>query len=707
MKTIFLRVLEAEDKEAALFGAIHAPDSANGQQRFEVDPQGFSSVPRSPFAYWASERLRKHFVELPPLESEGRVARQGLCTNNDFRWIRLGWEGDFRDGGDAFLIPFAKGGAFSPFYAAIFLAVRWGKDGRWIKEWKTDQLRQERITANNSKCWNEGRYFHPGITWSLRTQGGLSLRAMPKGCIFGHKGPVAFVNNDNTDELLALLALTNSRAFNALVEMQMTFGSYEVGVLQRTPVSLRGAWFPVELARLARDAWSLIRSFDTCNEASHAFTLPALMQVAGIEYQARAATWSEHVRTVEAKLAKIQTDIDERCFVLYGINEADRRAITDGFGIPGSESRSQDGGSDVEDDADDADEITASTDTAVLTARFLSWLVGVAFGRFDKRLATGERAIPPEPEPFDPLPSRSPGMWPEGEPRDGVPPEILVDDPGHDHDLAAHAANAAANTGCSPPEDLRQWLAHEFFPLHIKMYSKSRRKAPIYWQLATASASYSVWLYLHAFTKDTLYQVQNDYLALKVAHEDRRLESLRRELGANPRATEREALTTQESLVEELRAFLDEVKRVAPLWNPNLDDGVVINFAPLWRLVPHHKPWQKELKGTWDSLCAGDYDWAHLAMHLWPERVVPKCATDRSLAIAHGLESEFWIEGSDGKWTARKTPVKSIDELVRERSSPAVKAALKSLLDAPSASGTGRTRGRRAASSPADEGGSR
>ena len=67
-------------------------------------------------------------------------------------------------------------------------------------------------------------------------------------------------------------------------------------------------------------------------------------------------------------------------------------------------------------------------------------------------------------------------------------------------------------------------------------------------------------------------------------------------------------------------------------------------MAPLWRLVPQHKPWQKELKSKWDELAAGKYDWAHLAMHLWPERVVPKCATDRSLAIAHGLEDVFWVK---------------------------------------------------------------
>ena len=172
-------------------------------------------------------------------------------------------------------------------------------------------------------------------------------------------------------------------------------------------------------------------------------------------------------------------------------------------------------------------------------------------------------------------------------------------------------------------------------------------------------------------------------------------------------AAERRTLATQETFVEELRAFLDEVKRVAPLWNPNLDDGVIINFAPLWRLVPQHKPWQKEVKSTWDALCDGKYDWAHLAMHLWPERVVPKCAADRSLAIAHGLEDVFWVQGADGKWKAREIPTRSVIELVRERTSPAVKAALTSLLEAPAMNGGSRARGGRRRAAGTDIGGSR
>lgn len=222
------------------------------------------------------------------------------------------------------------------------------------------------------------------------------------------------------------------------------------------------------------------------------------------------------------------------------------------------------------------------------------------------------------------------------------------------------------------------------------MYSKSRRKAPIYWQLATPSASYSVWLYVHAIGTDTLFRVQADYIALKLSHEQRQLEGLRSEAGANPNSAQRKGIEAQEVFVNELQAFLDEVKHVAPLWNPDLDDGVIINFAPLWRVVSQHRAWQRELRATWDALCRGNYDWAHLAMHLWPERVVPKCATDRSLAIAHGLEDTFWFEDQNGTWKALGTPAHLIDELVAERTSPAVKAALKSLVEAPEPTGTAR-----------------
>ena len=93
----------------------------------------------------------------------------------------------------------------------------------------------------------------------------------------------------------------------------------------------------------------------------------------------------------------------------------------------------------------------------------------------------------------------------------------------------------------------------------------------------------------------------------------------------------------------ELENFRNEVRTIAKFWRPNLNDGVQITAAPLWRLF-RNKSWQKTLKETWQNLEDGEYDWAHLAYSTWPERVLKKCRLDRSLAFAHNVESEFWHE---------------------------------------------------------------
>lgn len=688
--TVFLRILEApiDDKPEALLRALTRLHDAGKQdsrfQRaiFEREPEVFSAVPGSPFAYWVSESVRQVFRRMAAFTSRGRVAVSGGKTLDDFRWIRVSWEVDKTRGNT--WVGFAKGGAFSPYYSDVHLLLDWRQDARALKSYLVEYRSSRGWSPNwTAELHGSEHYFRPGLTWPRRTNG-LSFRPMPADCIFADKGPAALVDGDSTDYLLAICSLLNSRVFGYLVSVQLArtelAQSYEVGLIQQTPVpDLSDDGIPV-LAGLARRAWSLKRALDTTNETSHAFLLPPGVneKITGFDRQA-----------AEREIESIQIEIDEIVFQLYDIGPEDRNIIeasakrgstTTSVGDAAADAESEEG-SDSEEEAIQNETHDAAADT------LFSWLVGVAFGRFDLRLATGKRAVPPEPEPFDPLPSRSPGMWPEDEPRVELPPDIMVDDAGHSDDIREHVANAATKTGWPDPNDLRQWLAREFFPLHIKIYSKSRRKAPIYWQLATHSASYSVWLYIHAFTKDTLFRVQNDYVAPKLAHEERRLEAMTRELREKASPAQRKELAAQEGFVDELRAFLEEVKRVAPLWNPNLDDGVIINFAPLWRLVPHHKPWQKELKATWDALVDEKYDWSHLAMYLWPERVVPKCATDRSFAIAHGLEDVFWIKGDDNKWTARATPTRVIDELVRERTSTAVRAALQSLLDAPVATG--------------------
>jgi hypothetical protein len=451
------------------------------------------------------------------------------------------------------------------------------------------------------------------------------------------------------------------------------------------------------------------------------FNLPALLKVVGDTLPDRSKAWIDHVSVIEGAFGSTRAEIDTLCFALYGISEDDRRAITDELsngGIAPDDSAEGDEGNDFEEDAASENRADAGT----LAAELVAWAVGVAFGRFDVRLATGARSLPPEPEPFDPLPACSPAMLtgddglplaaaPTGYPLEFPENGILVDDPGHARDLGnavrlvfdevfkpnAYAWWNEVGTLLDPKRrELRMWLAADFFDHHLQHYSRSRRKAPIIWQLSVPSGRYSVWVYAPRLTTDSFFQIQNEMVTPKLAHEERQLTSFIESAGVNPSAVDRKQIAAQEAFVEEIRALLDEVKRVAPLWNPTLDDGITLTMAPLWRLVARHKSWQKELKSKWNELAAGKYDWASVAMRLWPERVIPKCATDRSIAIAHGLEDVFWAECDDGKWKLRPAPLRSIDELVSERTSTSVKAALKGLLDAP-LSGRSGSRGRRSA----------
>lgn len=618
--TTFLRLLTDKDKASNLLDSCTALRAGETDTRvFDVEPESFRAVPGAPFAYWVSEAVRQVFKRLPAFESDDRTARQGLATAEDFRFVRTWWEqpGDGWHG-------FAKGGTFSPFYADVYLMTNWDKDGAEVK---AGICRRYPYLNGNAEfvAKNPQFYLRPGITWPRRTNG-LSFRAMPRGCIFADKGPAAFVDDDEPDALLALCTVVNSLAFGLLVSVQLArvelAQSFEVGLIQQTPLPDLSTEQKARLATLARRAWSLKRTLDTIEETSHAYVLPAALRARLADYDPVA---------IEAELSRIQIEIDSIAFDLYGFNEADRAAVQGTQGVANE--------GDAEDSADDEGDDEDSASPIDHMAGLLSWAVGVAFGRFDWRLATGERAAPPEPDPFDPLPAKSPGMLPDGAAPFHAHEGILVDDPGHPHDLARLIEEVLVRVEVPIPEDVRRWLQRDFFPFHLQRYSKSRRKAPIYWPLSTTSGSYTLWVYYPSLTSQTLYTAINDFVEPKLKQVGADVTALRNK-GSNRTRDDEKQFEALQAFELELIELRDTLLKLAPTYKPNHDDGVQISAAPLWPLF-RHKPWQKVLKDTWEKLKKGDYDWAHLAMNYWPDRVREKCKTDKSLAIAHGLEDLY------------------------------------------------------------------
>ena len=92
-----------------------------------------------------------------------------------------------------------------------------------------------------------------------------------------------------------------------------------------------------------------------------------------------------------------------------------------------------------------------------------------------------------------------------------------------------------------------------------------------------------------------------------------------------PRRIER---TEGNASADYIKEFEEKLRRVANLdfgknldssviYDPDLNDGVVLNIAPLWELVP----W-KEAKGYWDELLSGEYEWSSMGKLLRAKGVV-------------------------------------------------------------------------------------
>lgn len=617
--TIFLRLAADRDK-ATILREICAGfrSAAKDQRRFEVDPKEFLTVPGAPFAYWISNEVRQTFERYPKFESGTRIVRQGGVTGNDDRYVRLWWETKkahtLHDNWS--WVPFAKGGSASRWYGDLPVNVLWdftkGTFGGF-----TGLLHRP-----SEKPSSADHYFKGGLTWPLRA-GNFSPIPLPTGAVFSIRG-YAILSESN--DLLTTAAICNSTAFDYIFKIclgRFGFPEFIVGVLQKLPLPIVDDALGEQLSSLARRAWALKRILSVSEETSHAFCLPALLRGRLVELSACA---------IEEELVEIENKIDTITFDLYGFNDADRAAA-----LSASGSANERFGEEVEDRAEADEEVIP--DPVDKTDGLLSWSLGVACGRFDWRLATGEREAPPEPDPFDPLPAKSPGMLPDGAAPFHDHTGILVDDLGHPHDLGRLIEEVLARVNAEVPGDVRRWLQRDFFPLHLRQYSKSRRKAPIYWPLSTASGSYTLWLYYPSLTSQTLYTAINDFLEPKLKQVGREAAALREKGSARTREEEK-AFEEAEALERELIELRDALVKIAPTYRPNHDDGVQITAAPLWQLF-RHRPWQNVLKDTWAKLERGDYDWAHLAMAYWPDRVREKCETDKSLAIAHDLEDVY------------------------------------------------------------------
>lgn len=658
-RSSFFRLLQSDDKDVALLKSI--TDIKCGQIAFDsyyIAPASFRLVPGSPFAYWATLNVLRLFKSLPPFENEDRTIRAGLQTSDDFRFLRLWWEtpvlklapSDLRTPVEfissshtgARWFAFTKGGHNAPFYSEIYLCINWEHDGQEIKEWVVSNTNDPGTTVWSRNIRSTTFYFRPGITWPARPHLRGAFSQVPAGCIFSHTGPMIFTSDER---LWSTIAVLNSDAFVTLLHLLMARGSeggqtlkYETGYVSAVPLPFIDESDLETLSIIARRAYRYASEKFLNDEVSRRFCLPALCTSPNESLVAAYRTWMGGIRQASTELDSELAKIDEIAFRLYGLRPEDQQHLHEAPSHMLQKNSEVMGNQDEEDDC-------GGIQVSDCIKSLFSYAIGALFGRWDLRYLASGIPTPAHTNPFAPLPACSPGMLQgdDGYPLVNVPQSyplrldadgILVEDVDHQDDILRRArsvleiiwqkrSDAIEKEACEilGVSALRDYFRKPgkggFWDDHISRYSKSRRNAPIYWLLQSSKKNYAIWLYYHRLDKDLLFKALVNYVEPKIRLESSRLDTLRSQSGAageSGKESKRLAkeVEKQEDFLSELRDFEDKLRRAANLHlDPDLNDGVVLNIAPLHELVP----W-KEAKNYWKELLNGEYEWSSIGKQL-------------------------------------------------------------------------------------------
>lgn len=659
-RPIVFRTLTSKNRSAIIDNELTKLSSGMvGEMTFICKLEDFSLLNGSPFAYWVLPSALKKLHALSLFKDKGGDVKVGLQTGDDFRFCRLEWEfkqtsksgyyfplhQNYCEIGDNVekkyrehfskcenkWFPFVKSGSSRPWYSPITLYVNYKNDGYELRAFKTPDGKPKAFIRN------ESNYFFPGFSWTRRANRFYPYYIEP-GCIPSVSRYMAYPFNGNEFSSVAFAASNIASSIMRLYGEKFDRPNFLVENLKNLRIPKLSQELNELLASHAIDGFTESKSTFCSVEPFRDFIAPNLNANENVIFG------------VKDKFSLLGPSIDERVTRSYMLNDDESQSLLrDLLEALSCESSSTAEGGDEDEDALES--------RLTLFGSLLSYALGVVFGRWNilyfkhenrnpnqvNGMLLGQDGHPMSDEEFDDVCSNE------------YPITIIfsgVSDIDSLVRLVKSVFKCIEESSLASQIDFDQLLDDElifrnlenksmFFDAHMACYSKSRRIAPIYWPLQTPSSSYTLWVYYHRLNEQTLYTCVNDFVEPKLAQVEQDLNGLRsKSARSNQEEKELEKLS---DLVSELRDFRDELLRLAKFWKPNLNDGVQITAAPLWKLF-QHKAWQKKLKETWESLEKGDYDWAHLACSIWPERVLRKCHQDRSLAIAHDVEAYFWHE---------------------------------------------------------------
>lgn len=552
----YIRLTDIKDAENK------AQEFYNKELYYHRTQDGFTDIPGSPIAYWASEQIRKVFKENPIL---GEVAepRQGLATGDNALFLRWWFEVSvkkihlFRNNDNKW-IPISKGGSFRKWFGNNYYVVNWENEGNEIRNFRDEKGKLR------SRPQNLSYYFREGITWSTLSSGSASFRFHPANSIFETKGSVLFPKD--AQQFSTVLAYVNSKLVNLLLKVITPTLDFHEGPIGRLPFIFLGNQ---NIDPLVKHTISLSKSDWDSFETSWDFKKHPFLE------------FKQGATKVAEAYANWEKEAEQRFQTLKANEEELNRIFIDLYELQDELSP------EVEDK-----EVTVRRAEQVRDVKsFLSYAVGLMFGRYsldEEGLAFAGGTF--ELAKYESFKPNNGNVMPISEDiyfEDDIVLrfiqiiQIIFGEKALEDNLDFIADTLTRKSNETSRQRIRRYFLKEFYKDHVQTY----QKRPIYWMFDSGKENgFKALIYMHRYEQGLVSRVRTEYLHLqqrKYEGEMDRIDILLESFVSHLEKTK--AKKQKEKLHKQLLECLQYDQVIAHVANQKIDldfdDGVKVNYA--------------------------------------------------------------------------------------------------------------------------------
>lgn len=610
----YIRLVDYKDSKMKKIKALEAVQNPDCNWFCTASQENFEKVPGNPIGYWLSKNFISVFDNYKTIDNYA-IPKFGMSTGNGKRFIRYIHEVSnkkiYRDAEslDEFdklyrWAPLDKGGSFRKWYGNQEHVVDWKNNGETIRSYKKSAVR------------NPQYFLRKHISWTLVTSTTFSARFFEDGFLLDTASNCVYLKDINIKN--RLIGFLNSNVANEQLQLLNPTMNYSCGVISLLPF-VDGNLEKID--SLVESSISISKTDWNTSETSIDFLQNELIRLkeeqhVTVNFKESYDLYKQYWQNKFWQLHQNEEELNRQFIEIYGLQDElthgvpldEITILQDELNRKKLKKLSKQW---KENSREESQKPTLPFKDKEVFSQFISYAVGCMFGRYslDKEgliLANqGETSedylskVYGKTHPDSAKTRNHPSSRKDRDRHSGtfIPDEDniipILDDEWFEDDIVARfhqllkvsfgdenfQQNLAFVEDHIKYGDIRKYFSKSFYKDHYKRY----KKRSIYWKFSSPKGHFSVLIYMHRYTSDTLNNILNNYLRPFIEKLEVRKEHMQQVEQSG--STGEKAKASKE--IDKLNAMLKDCKTyereiIYPLASEriemDLDDGVLVNY---------------------------------------------------------------------------------------------------------------------------------